>query len=198
MKGSNKRNKRTLEEREKHASDSRSKKKEKTIQLCFYVYLLNKSNKVGIIKPMKCSKKTYQSYTVESIDTGKEVLQIEELLKARCQPQLDHDKELGLDLKKAMRRYSSKKIFECNNYLNDLCMEIGYFFNYKKSLNGNRENNMEIIDSVFFNYKLIFNQEQVMDIGKQIITYLGIKLKGNYNNCTLSVGELNTVVHSVS
>ncbi|KAL7712861.1 TATA-binding protein-associated phosphoprotein [Entamoeba marina] len=179
--------------REKHAKESRQKRDEKAIQQGVLLFLLNNHCHVSFKRPKKLARLTHQVFSVKTLQFDDEIVEVGKFVRQRCQVDYKRDIENGLTEKKAFRRYLSKKQFEMTNLLTDLCIELGYFFDFKKITKGRKGNKVDVIENVYINGKLLFNNNDILKIGTLSSEYLYDISKNVSKLCILDKASIDSV-----
>ncbi|ELP90134.1 hypothetical protein EIN_405580 [Entamoeba invadens IP1] len=180
---------RSKDQRSKHAQESRQKREEKALQQGLLVFLLNSDCSVYFKRPKKKARLTHQLFSIKSLVIKDEFIALNEIVHSRCKQ--DYKKEIngGLKDKQAYRRYLSKKTDTMNTLLLDFCIEIGYFFDYKKK-KGKNEGKNEIIERVWRNGKLLYGSEDINSIGDKVSNFLHEMSKNSMKVCVVPQKEL--------
>ncbi|KAL7721509.1 TATA-binding protein-associated phosphoprotein [Entamoeba marina] len=171
--------------REKHARESRQKRDEKALMQGVLLYLLNQHCSISFKRPKKMARLTHQVFSVKTLQFDNECLEISSFVRQRCQGEFKKDTDNGLDEKKAYRRYLGKKQVEMTNLLVDLCIEIGYFFDFKKTCKGRRGNTLDVIQNIYYEGKFMFGSNEFNKIGAYCSEHLNDVSKNVTKVCSI-------------
>lgn len=146
-------------------------------QQAVFVALLNQYATVTISRPAKKSKLTQQRIKVESISFNtNDIIEVNNFVKKRSNQMYQHDLDVGIPRKTAIRRLTQYKILENQHLLSDILFHLGYRFTTYFTVGKNNTPKREIVDEIYLNNKLMYNKLSIISYGNCINEYLCSKL----------------------
>ncbi|KAL7717589.1 Uncharacterized protein QTN25_004988 [Entamoeba marina] len=165
-------------------------KNEMVYQQAFILALLNQYCGFEIESPLKLSVITASMPRVTKLVFEQEFLLIDELSEKQSLLLLNTDR-IGMTKQKAvLRQFRKNAINFTQNLLIDVCIEMGYFFQSLYSKKTKKTFQVERIQNVYLNNKLLFTRDDLLKIGMNVNTFLmqsveDKSLSFNKNNETL-------------
>ncbi|ELP94108.1 hypothetical protein EIN_184750 [Entamoeba invadens IP1] len=164
----------------------RDMKNFESIQQCLLLGLLSRFGTFVLERPVKKSKVTFQFVKVQNFTVKGETIEIAELVESVCKQRSTIETCSGVPADRVKRRYDKNRFIFLSNFLLDLALEFGYFFDSKLARNTGGSIQLEKIRNVFFEGKCIFGQEEMMKRGIALNKYF-ISLTQNPDK----VGKIN-------
>ncbi|ELP85680.1 hypothetical protein EIN_409990 [Entamoeba invadens IP1] len=132
------------------------------------IFLVNQFGAVTLEKPGKQSILTTTMPKVINLDLDGENIDLKRLSERQSSLLFGGKEKNGIKAKTLSRRFSKNKTIFIQNFLFDVLLEKGYFFNTKLSKKSNKTIQLERIKTVFLRGKLIFNKNEIIELGKKI------------------------------
>ncbi|ELP85910.1 hypothetical protein EIN_134840 [Entamoeba invadens IP1] len=150
---------------------SREKRNLEAVQQAILVGLVSKMFSILIERPPKQSKVTEQIPKIISIMGESSVLEFDSFVKDRFKTELDATYSSEAERIKTLRLFNRNVFVFTNNFLLDLCTEIGYVFNTRLSKISKNTQRIEYIESVCYKGKVILTKNNLLEKGKRVCKY---------------------------
>ncbi|ELP83945.1 hypothetical protein EIN_245450 [Entamoeba invadens IP1] len=156
-------------------------------QQALLLALVNKFCGFTLEHPGKRSKVTASMPRLYSLQFPTETIEIKQLAQKYCEEVSNKEEKNGISKSTSLRRFEKNKRVYVENLLFDICLELGFWFDSKPSRKSQKSLQIERICSIYYKGILLFSQEKVLKIGKEINTYIMSKLvnekKSNFKIC---------------
>ncbi|KAL7712684.1 TATA-binding protein-associated phosphoprotein [Entamoeba marina] len=182
--------------RKKHTFLSRVNKNKKSFQLSILVALLNKYCCFVIERPKKRSQITHHLFKIKEIIFDNETLDVEDFLQKRCLHLLKKEIDNGGSMECALRRIEKEKMNALFELLMDIANEYGYFFETVKMRKKSVRSNVDFIEKIYYNNKLIFNSDIICEKGAIVSDYLLSLICGGNDSYTVQKSVLFDVANN--
>ncbi|KAL7722539.1 TATA-binding protein-associated phosphoprotein [Entamoeba marina] len=151
---------------EKHDQDN------ELLQEVFLLYLLNPFCSIELIKPSNRIKTIPYMYRINKILFTHEDMNFTKTVENILFQIVESEVANGLQREKAKRHSETNRISVTINLLIDICLEFGYFFNFKKSRKPIKTLRFDRIKEVYVNNILYMNNDDVVTKSHMILSYL--------------------------
>ncbi|EAL44105.1 hypothetical protein EHI8A_138260 [Entamoeba histolytica HM-1:IMSS-B] len=129
------------------------------------IALLNQFCGITICRPRKQCSVALCCAKVQTIHVNSESIEVMKLAEQRFKPIYDQDIKDGIAKATSFRRFEKNKRIFVHNFLFDLALEFGFFFDSKLSRKSTKTDSIERIQRVYFRGKLIIELEEVVEKG---------------------------------
>ena len=150
----------------KYMQNKREMKDIESYQVTALLALLSPYCGIVLEYPRKQTIVTATLPLVHSLVFPDETININEVVEKICKPAFEANLERGMKRDSAIRRYEKNRRTFIHNFLFDILLEKGFFFNSKLSRKTQKTFRFERIESVFFNDKLLLTREEMLTLGK--------------------------------
>ena len=133
-----------------------------------FIALLNQYMDITISKPTKKSIISLQYLKVDSVTIDNDFIKVSELIEKRCKAILERDKVSGIKVGSAVRRFTLNKTTEIHHFLMDLLQLFDYFYDSKMIAGKNGAMKIEIVETIYFNRKILFSKNDICLLGEKI------------------------------
>ncbi|KAL7714510.1 TATA-binding protein-associated phosphoprotein [Entamoeba marina] len=127
-------------------------------QESFLLGLLNTFCSFSLQHLNKKSIKTPRTPRIHLLYISGETIDVTTITDTQCKLIFNKEISEGVPHKIALRRYNKNKKIFYQNFIYDICLEQGYYFNSKLSKQSNKSLQLERIDKTFLNGKFIFQK----------------------------------------
>ncbi|ELP85265.1 hypothetical protein EIN_084470 [Entamoeba invadens IP1] len=145
-------------------------------QQAVLVSLLNKKYAITLKAQKKQTTKTIPIPIVLSLSSETQTIGVFEIADQKCRQTLEEDLKSGVNRQAAIRRFDKNRRTSMLHLMADLCIEEGYFFNYKLPRPSKKTIQLERITSIFLNNTWIMDKEQIFDVGLKINMHITKRL----------------------
>ena len=97
----------------------------------------------------------------------------------------------GMQMKSARRKYENEKMMVLNDFLIDVLREKNYFIMTTKTLNAFCRNKVDFVDSIYYDHKLLFSMESIIEKGKKLNEYLLSLTDNDEKICQIEKNDKN-------
>ncbi|ELP84351.1 hypothetical protein EIN_278410 [Entamoeba invadens IP1] len=138
-------------------------------ELMILLSILNKTFNITLNVPSKKAVVFQQFLSVETLWNKKEYLNVNYIVKERCEKRMKKEVQEGVSQKTALRRKHANMIVEMLQLLIDFVRELGYFVETKTF--GGKKGTLkeEKIIGIYIENKLICNEKEIKKKGKIIM-----------------------------
>ena len=158
------------------------------VQQCFLIALLNRHFNVTLLYPTKLSVLTLNTFRIDKVSDGVSTVNVCEFSKEQCKEMFTQDKESGTKVATATKLYEKNRRVFTINYLSDLALEDGYFFDITPSKKHKFSIWMDRIERVWYNGQFAFSKEDIVRIGTAVNEYIFHSFKDS-NTYTLEMNN---------
>lgn len=167
----------------------REKRNYQVAEICVLLMLLNEHFQIELAQSSKRKTKvTNQIFYLRKMIQGKEIIDVEEIIRRRCKEKLEFDVNKGTDTHKAKRRLETYKINEMIHFMIDILSFYGYNFqsHYSTGVDGQLKN--ETIKRIWKKDFVMYNQFDIENIGMKIHDFM--KKQIDNNDCVFKPNEI--------
>ena len=160
----------------------REKRNYQVAEICVLLMLLNEHFQIELTQSSKRKTKvTNQIFYLKKMIQGKEIIDVEEIIRRRCKEKLEYDVKKGTDTQKAKRRLETYKINEMIHFMIDILSLYGYNFqsHYSTGVDGQLKN--ETIKRIWMKDFVMYNQFDIENIGMKIHDFMKKQIDKNEN-----------------
>ncbi|BFU20696.1 hypothetical protein EHI8A_024110 [Entamoeba histolytica HM-1:IMSS-B] len=156
----------------KYTLKKREMKNLESYQQAALLCLMNSKCSFSVEHPGKQSKVTVTMPRLVNLYIDKQEIEVAKL--ADTQSQLIMKKEVagGVSQTTSTRRYEKNKRIFTQNFLFDLCLEYGFWFESKPSRKSKKSHQMERITRIYYKDTYLMNQTKMMELGKAVNSFL--------------------------
>ena len=155
----------------KYMQNKREMKDIESFQVTALLALLSPYCGIVLEYPRKQTIVTATLPLVHSLVFPDETLNINEIVEKMCRPAFEANLKKGMKRDSAIRRYEKNRRTFIHNFLFDILLEKGYFFNSKLSRKTQKTFRFERIESVFYNDNLILTKDELLNVGKMAMCF---------------------------
>ncbi|EDR27436.1 hypothetical protein EDI_092270 [Entamoeba dispar SAW760] len=177
--------------REKHTLDTRHIKNRKCIQEAVLIGILSRHCSIVYERPKKRSSLTHQLFKIKALIFDNEYFNVEEFLERQTRGVYENAIETGLNKKNATRRLENEKVVILLDFLVDICLNLGYFFETTRMRNPLARTKVDFVEAVYYKGKLVIDDELVKKAGSLISTHLFSLTTASEKECTVQKGDEN-------
>ena len=150
----------------KYMQNKREMKDIESYQVTALLALLSPYCGIVLDHPRKQTVVTATRPLVHSLVFPDETINVNEIVEVICRPAFEANLKKGMKRDSAIRRFEKNRRTFIHNFLFDILLEKGFFFNSKLSRKTQKTFRFERIESVFFNDKLVLTREDMLNLGK--------------------------------
>ncbi|EKE40600.1 hypothetical protein ENUP19_0305G0089 [Entamoeba nuttalli] len=177
--------------REKHTLGTRYIRNRKCIQEAVLIGILSKHCSIVYERPKKRSSLTHQLFKIKTLIFDNEVFDVEAFLERQTKGVYENAIESGLSKKNVIRRVENEKTVTLLDFLVDICLDLGYFFETTRMRNSLSRTKVDFVEAVYYKGKLIIDDELVKKAGSLISTHLFSLTTASEKECTIQKGDEN-------
>ncbi|ELP89405.1 hypothetical protein EIN_389900 [Entamoeba invadens IP1] len=156
----------------KYTAKKRENKSFEAYQQAVLLSFLNQYCSITIEKRRRQPTVTTSIPNIKSLRFEAEEIDVARLAEERCSQTFDEKHFTGKNQQTATRRVQKNKRIFIHNFLLDVLVEKGFFFNSKMSKKSKRGFQLERLKHVFFNNQFIMGKKEIETVGEQVNTIL--------------------------
>ncbi|KAL7716861.1 TATA-binding associated phosphoprotein [Entamoeba marina] len=160
------------EARLRYMQNRRDMKDVETFQQSLLLVLLNKFCGFTLETPRKQTIVTLASPTIKAIHFDDETIKISDIADNFCRPAFESDIKSGMKRDSAIRRLEKNKRTFIHNFLFDVLLEKGFFFDSKLSRKTSKTLRIERISRVYYQSQCIVKQNKIVEYGMAVSNHL--------------------------
>lgn len=159
-------------EMERYSQNEKTMKNYECYEQAFLIGLLNQFCSFKLQKPFKQSIIIESKPEIISIGFKNETIDIRKIAEDQCKLFADKTETDSISDKTRMRRFAKNRSTFIINFLFDISLEYGFFFNSVLSKKSQKCFQIERINEVFFNNQLLYKRNDINVIGEKLNSYL--------------------------
>ena len=176
---------------------SREKRNQEAIQQSILLGLLTQFYTITLEKPTKKSNVTEQIPKIVSIVIDGEEFDFDNFVKGRFLTEINQEFSSQQERIKSLRIFNRNIHIFTNNFLFDLCIENGFLFHSHLSKMSKNKQRIEYFDAVFYEGKLIMDNNGMVSIGKNLCKYFTNLLNSDSKSRTAVIHAGNAEISEI-
>ena len=156
---------------ERYSQNEKTMKNFECYEQAFLIAILNPYCSFKIQKPFKQSIIIESKPEIISIELENEIIDIRKFAEEQCKLYAGQSDTCTISDKTKMRRFAKNRSTFIINFLFDICLSYGFFFNSVLSKKSQKCFQIERINEVFYNNSLLYTRDDIVSIGEKLNTH---------------------------
>lgn len=161
------------DKRKEYEANKNNRKDYQIIEQAILVGLLNRIYGFDIVRTTKKSQLTMNNFRIRNIGVGRDVVNIYDFAHDQCIYFYEKKATCNIKRQTVLKSFEKNRRMFVMNYLIDLAMESGFFFNFVKVNKFKKDSvNVDTFNAVYYHGKLLLSENDIIEKGKLINQYL--------------------------
>ena len=173
----------------KYDQQKRQYKINETYQQACFLWLLNQFCEIELEPRKHPTKRIASNPIIKTLNFNDDIIELSQLADQRCKELIKESQYPNKSNDSIMRRIDKNKKIFIHNFLIDLLVEKGYFFNFKLSKKSERGIQIQRITHIFFQNELLISGDNILKLGEDVCVLLNHSVE-NKTSMTFKKNDL--------